>query len=314
MDGVRGLASWRWLFIIEGAITVGFAIFSLWAFPNYPHNTRCLKGEEKSIAQWRLVEDAGETDDTRISMWMGSKLAVLDWKVWVLVLNQLLLTIGAGIVVFYPTVVGTLGTLLFAPPYLLGCRHADKKQERRWHMVSTLCVTLVGLIILANSLNTGARYITKACGKIIFLACSFDFAEVMAARVASGFSEKESANDSSKALQVAVELVGGDRVAMGKIDYATVKALERMAPHASTADAECLRSKVLGGEVFKPFNDNERDEIWHRLERVGGFIPSLATFFQDVDYLELVSDCVKRFTGSTLKNVVSEHLEQLFSG
>jgi MFS transporter, ACS family, DAL5 transporter family protein len=171
MDGVRGLASWRWLFIIEGAITVAFAIFSLWALPNYPHNTRWLKGEEKIIAQWRLVEDAGGADDTSISMPMGFKLAVLDWKVWVLVVNHLLLTTGAGIVVFYPTVVGTLGFdreityALIAPPYLLGfatsvwgCRHADKKQERTWHMVSTLCVTLVGLIILASSLNTGARY------------------------------------------------------------------------------------------------------------------------------------------------------------
>ena len=167
----RGLDSWRWLFIIEGAISVAFAIFSLWALPNYPHNTRWLKGEEKIIAQWRLVEDAGETDNSKLSIWMGFKIAMADWKVWVLVVNHLLLTTGAGIVVFYPTVVGTLGFrreityALIAPPYLLGfftsvwgCRHADKKQERTWHMVSTLCVTLVGLIILASSLNTGARY------------------------------------------------------------------------------------------------------------------------------------------------------------
>jgi hypothetical protein len=108
--------------------------------------------------------------------------------------------------------------------------------------------------------------------------------------------------------------VGGDKVAMGKIDHATVEALERMAPHASTADAECLRSKVLGGKVFKAFNDNERGEIWRRLERVDGFIPSLTTFFEDVDYLEVVSDCVKRLTGPDLKNAVSEKLEELFTG
>ena len=54
---------------------------------------------------------------------------------------------------------------LIAPPYLLGfatsvygCHHADKKQERTWHMIGTLSVTLVGLIILASTLNTGARY------------------------------------------------------------------------------------------------------------------------------------------------------------
>jgi hypothetical protein len=66
--------------------------------------------------------------------------------------------------------------------------------------------------------------------------------------------------------------------------------------------------------VFKAFNDHERSEIWRRLERVDGFIPSLTTFFKDVDYLELLSDCVKRLTGGKLKKGVSEHLEQLFTG
>jgi len=172
LDGVHGLASWRWLFLIEAIITVGFSFFSLWALPNYPHNTRWLKGEEKIIAQWRLIEDAGEVDDAnKISMWQGFKLAVSDYKTWILVVNHLLLTIGAGIVVFYPTVVGTLGFdreityVLVVPPYILafftsvyGCHHADIKRERTWHMIGPLCVTLVGLIILASSLNTGARY------------------------------------------------------------------------------------------------------------------------------------------------------------
>jgi MFS family permease len=36
MDGLRGIASWRWMFIIEGALTVVFAILSLVVLPNYP--------------------------------------------------------------------------------------------------------------------------------------------------------------------------------------------------------------------------------------------------------------------------------------
>jgi hypothetical protein len=91
---------------------------------------------------------------------------------------------------------------------------------------------------------------------------------------------------------------------MSRIDQATVTTLERMAPQASTADAESLRSEVLGGKVFKAFNADERGEIWRRLERVDGFIPSLATFFEDVDYLGLLADCVKRLTGSKLEKAV----------
>lgn len=40
MEGVAGLASWRWLFIIEGIATVVIAFGCIWALPNYPHNTR----------------------------------------------------------------------------------------------------------------------------------------------------------------------------------------------------------------------------------------------------------------------------------
>ncbi|KAL1847648.1 hypothetical protein VTK73DRAFT_10307 [Phialemonium thermophilum] len=177
LDGVHGLESWRWLFIIEACMTFGFALISVFLLPNYPHNTRWLKGEERAVAVWRLIEDVGEADDADrhggddISMWRGFVLAVKDYKTWVLVWNHIFLTVGAGIVVFYPTVVGTLGFsreityALIVPPYMLGfatsvygCHHADIKKERTWHMIGTLCVTLVGLIILASTLNTGARY------------------------------------------------------------------------------------------------------------------------------------------------------------
>lgn len=66
--------------------------------------------------------------------------------------------------------------------------------------------------------------------------------------------------------------------------------------------------------MFKAFNADERGEIWRWLERVDGFIPSFATFFEDVDYLRLLADCVKRLTGSKLEKAVSVHLKLLFTG
>lgn len=155
-------------------MTVGFALISIFLLPNYPHNTRWISGDERTVAIWRLIDDVGEADDSQtrdVSILQGFVLAVKDYKVWFLVWNHIFLTTGAGIVVFYPSVVGTLGFsrevtyALIVPPYMLGfltsvygCRHADRKKERTWHMVGSLGVTLVGLIILASSLNTGARY------------------------------------------------------------------------------------------------------------------------------------------------------------
>ncbi|KFX95974.1 hypothetical protein V490_03610 [Pseudogymnoascus sp. VKM F-3557] len=111
--------------------------------------------------------------------------------------------------------------------------------------------------------------------------------------------------------QVWSDLVGGNKAAMGKIDQATVKALELRAPRASTADAEFLRIRVRGGEVFSAFDDCERDDIWSRLECVEGLIPSLATFFKDIGYLERLANCVKRLTGDNVQ--ISHAFKQLFS-
>ena len=92
-------------------MTFGVAILSFFLLPNYPHNTHWLKGEERAVAIWRLAEDVGEADDSefgQITMWQGFVMACKDYKTWVLVWNHIFLTVGAGIVVFYPTVVGTL--------------------------------------------------------------------------------------------------------------------------------------------------------------------------------------------------------------
>lgn len=73
---------------------------------------------------------------------------------------------------FFPSVVAGLGFgttktyLLTAPPFILcvftmlvNGFHSDRKQERFWHIVSPLIVTLVANIIALSSLNTAARYV-----------------------------------------------------------------------------------------------------------------------------------------------------------
>jgi hypothetical protein len=81
---------------------------------------------------------------------------------------------------------------------------------------------------------------------------------------------------------------------MGKVNRATVKALELRAPRASTLDAKDLRAQVLGGQVFSAFGDRERASIWDQLRLVDGLIPSLFTFFQDLLYLQPCANYVKR--------------------
>lgn len=88
MDGVRGLRAWRWLFLIEGVITVGVAIAAYFILPNFPRTTRWLKEEEVAMAVWRLEEDIGQDDWVNSedqTFWAGFKSALRDVKLWPLV-------------------------------------------------------------------------------------------------------------------------------------------------------------------------------------------------------------------------------------
>ena len=114
--------------------------------------------------------------------------------------------------------------------------------------------------------------------------------------------------------QVWSHLVQGDTNAMRKIDQATVKALELRAPRASTLDARALRGQLRGGEIFSAFSDRERDGIWSRLQMVDGLIPSLYTFFKDLQYLQVCVDCVKRLTRLSTGQSVYEAVERRFRG
>jgi MFS family permease len=88
MDGDRGILAWRWLFIIEGVLTIFLAMATLPVLPDYQSTTKWLTEKEKAIADKRLVDDAGISDDEDPdqSVFHGFKLAVMDPKVWLLAL------------------------------------------------------------------------------------------------------------------------------------------------------------------------------------------------------------------------------------
>ena len=85
LDGVHGVAGWRWLFIVEGALTVGIAIMFATFIPNRPENVRWLTPLERDLLLYRLEQDRGTKDATdEVSAWQGFIMAVSDPKTWML--------------------------------------------------------------------------------------------------------------------------------------------------------------------------------------------------------------------------------------
>lgn len=88
LDGARGLRAWRWLFLIEGVITVAVAIAAVFVLPNFPRTTPWLTEQEVAMAVWRLEHDIGEDDwvtSEEQTFFQGFTAAVKDVKMWVLV-------------------------------------------------------------------------------------------------------------------------------------------------------------------------------------------------------------------------------------
>lgn len=172
MDGVRGIADWRWLFIIEGCMTVPFAVVTMFVMPDYPATSSFLTEEERTLAVLRIAEEASEEDDrAEVPVMTGLKMAFTDPALYMIWLMQLGLNTAAAFTNFFPTIVQTLGygqrdtLLLSAPPYvfvaILGiCNswHSDRTKERWLHVIWPQVLCSVGFIISATTLNTAARY------------------------------------------------------------------------------------------------------------------------------------------------------------
>ena len=90
LDGVRGLAGWRWLFIIDGAASFCFGVLAIFVLPDFPETPSgsakwLLTPDERAVAVERMRRDRVSAEEGSRSVWYGLKLAVLDYRTWVFV-------------------------------------------------------------------------------------------------------------------------------------------------------------------------------------------------------------------------------------
>jgi MFS family permease len=103
MQGVLGHAAWRWLFFIEGAATMTFAVLSLVILPDLPTNSRGFTAEELEVAQLRMLEDVGEADEDSKNDGLldGFYMAMKDSKIYVMVLTLIAYVVGLSFNAFF---------------------------------------------------------------------------------------------------------------------------------------------------------------------------------------------------------------------
>ncbi|CAH0045612.1 unnamed protein product [Clonostachys solani] len=193
LDKSMGLSGWKWLFIIQGALSIVTAVLAFFMLPDHPLKTRWLNEEEKQYAHNRICVD---TTDLRegTSVWVGLKEACSDWRMWVLCLMYNFHLSSISFQNFLPTVMETLGysriisLVLTFPPYLFAAimavamaHSSGHFNERTWHITTCKCIVIVGFVLAVATLNIPARLV----GIFLFVGFTFGINNIILGWVSS---------------------------------------------------------------------------------------------------------------------------------
>ncbi|KAK0453212.1 MFS general substrate transporter [Armillaria borealis] len=179
MEGTRGIRGWRWLFIIEGSITIAFGCLIPFILADYPSTTKSLSERERLIAQGRLVKDIGIVDNpdeeerTGSGVFRGLLQAITDVKVWGLAFMYFTYLMGLSFGQYLPTITATLGfsttitLLLTFPPWafatlfaLANSWHSDRTGEKFGHIAFSYGFALLGYIVALSAKTVAGRYVS----------------------------------------------------------------------------------------------------------------------------------------------------------
>jgi len=160
LDGVWGLAGWKWMFLLESAPAILLAPVVLAVMSDRPAAATWLAPEAREWLEARLTSEqrAIESTHTRLTLLQ----ALTDRRV--LGLSLIYLTIVAptyGITFFLPLIVKAHGLsnvstgFVTALPYVVGVAgmvllaySSDRRHERRWHFIGAALLAAAGLLIV----------------------------------------------------------------------------------------------------------------------------------------------------------------------
>ncbi|OAR01925.1 hypothetical protein LLEC1_02383 [Akanthomyces lecanii] len=184
MHGVGGLEGWRWIFILEGLVTVLVAILSYFLLYDFPETAGFLTEEERAFVVYRLryQGQVASTTTTSSEAPTGTKVAqseefqwkyvwqaFADWQIYVNIFVYWGVVCPLyGISLFLPTIIKDLNytnstaQLMTVPIYItasilavFGAFLSDRAGVRSPFIISLLCVMAAGFGIVGMALQIG---------------------------------------------------------------------------------------------------------------------------------------------------------------
>ncbi|MCJ1470241.1 hypothetical protein MMC07_008886 [Pseudocyphellaria aurata] len=173
MSGVGGYKSWRWMFIIEGVLTIIAAACGKYFIVDWPETAKFLNAEERSLLLRRLQEDVAEA---KMDRWdTKSKARIFgDWKIYTgTIIYFGVINTGYSISFFTPTILKQLGwtavraQVLTIPVYafsfvvtIVVAICTDRLRHRyAFAMLGILLATIgYGILLAQEYVHVSARY------------------------------------------------------------------------------------------------------------------------------------------------------------
>ncbi|KAJ4397346.1 hypothetical protein N0V93_001571 [Gnomoniopsis smithogilvyi] len=187
MDGVGNLAGWRWIFILEGIVTVLVAFASFWLLHDFPETAKFLTEEERAFVVYRLKyqgQSGQRVAQAEEFQWKYVGQAFADWQIWINIFVYWGIVCPLyGISLFLPTIVKNLGytsstaQLLTVPIYVTAAILAvvfayisDRVGKRSPFIIVFLCIMVVGFsMCIATDPNKKPAVVYAG---VFIIACS----------------------------------------------------------------------------------------------------------------------------------------------
>lgn len=233
MNNVGGMEGWRWIFVLEGCLSVVLGTLAYMFLTNSPSTAKFLKDDEKELVITRVKMDENwPTDQYSIAeyvaeekkqkTWRGVKNAVSDWQTYSHAFIFLCIQVSCyAITMNLPLLIermkyeGTTAELLTLPIYFAACIGSilfavvsDKVGLRAPILIFCFIMTLAGFILIVVSRVRDTRHSVAFSGLFVAALGAFGAIPCSIAWLA-GNTLCTNKRNISLALQIGIGNLGG---------------------------------------------------------------------------------------------------------
>ncbi|KAK9356420.1 major facilitator superfamily domain-containing protein [Lipomyces doorenjongii] len=95
LNGVHGIAGWRWMFIIDGCMGFPIAFWGYYSIPDFPNNTRALwlTKKDKELGMVRMLA-LGRREPRKLTPRRFFRMFFMSWRPWPFMVSYVMLWIS----------------------------------------------------------------------------------------------------------------------------------------------------------------------------------------------------------------------------